>query len=77
MDRLPTEALLRKFHARDLLSAEEEDIIRGCVSEVRFHRAGSVIIEEDRPATASSLLFEGFTCRYKDLDDGRRQIMFF
>ncbi len=66
--------LLLKLHARDLLSAEEERVLRDSISEVREIAAGKTIIRAGVLLNECTLLCEGFICRYKDLADGQRQI---
>jgi CRP-like cAMP-binding protein len=67
--------LLMKLRARDLVSAEEQQVLRDAVTEVRELPAGRVIVRAGTILSESTLLFEGFVCRYKDLTDGQRQIM--
>jgi CRP-like cAMP-binding protein len=67
--------LLLKLRARDLVSAEEEEVLRASVSEVREHPGGRTIVRTGTTLSASTLLVEGIVCRYKDLADGQRQIM--
>jgi CRP-like cAMP-binding protein len=66
--------LLLKLRARDLVSREEEDVLRACVSEIREHPEGRTIVRTGTTLSASTLLVEGIVCRYKDLADGQRQI---
>ena len=65
---------LLKLRARDEISAEEEQAIRGAVAEIREFPADKTVIEANRPLTVSTLLLEGLMCRYKDLSEGQRQI---
>ncbi|HEX8124194.1 MAG TPA: Crp/Fnr family transcriptional regulator [Allosphingosinicella sp.] len=67
--------LLLKLRARDLLSDEEEEVLRASVSEIREFPAGRTIVRTGATLSASTLLVEGVVCRYKDLADGQRQIM--
>lgn len=67
--------LLLKLRARDLITGEEEEILRGSISEIREYPAGRTIVRTGTTLSASTLLFEGIVCRYKDLADGQRQIM--
>jgi len=67
--------LLLKLRARDLVGAEEEDVLRASVSELHEHPAGRTIVRTGTTLSASTLLVEGIVCRYKDLADGQRQIM--
>jgi CRP-like cAMP-binding protein len=65
---------LLKLRARDVLSAPEEQVIRGLVSEVREVSARTTIIHAEQVLTTSTLLLEGWMYRYKDLTNGGRQI---
>jgi CRP-like cAMP-binding protein len=67
--------LLLKLRARDLLTGEEEGVLRASVSEIREHPAGRTIVRTGTTLSSSTLLVEGIVCRYKDLADGQRQIM--
>lgn len=67
--------LLLKLRARDVITGEEEEIVRASVSEIREHPAGRTIVRAGTTLSASTLLVEGIVCRYKDLADGQRQIM--
>ena len=67
--------LLLKLRARDLLSGEEEEVLRASVSEIREFPAGRTIVRTGSTLSASTLLVDGIVCRYKDLADGQRQIM--
>ncbi|MDP9412940.1 MAG: Crp/Fnr family transcriptional regulator [Pseudomonadota bacterium] len=68
------EAHLMKLRKRDDISPDEEQAIRGAVSEVREVRADQNIINAGVELSTSTLLLEGMMCRYKDLQDGQRQI---
>jgi CRP-like cAMP-binding protein len=68
-------ALLLKLRARDLVSKEEEAVLRASISEIREHPAGRPIVRLGTTLSVSTLLIEGIVCRYKDLADGQRQIM--
>jgi CRP-like cAMP-binding protein len=68
-------ALLLKLRARDLLTGEEEEVLRGSMSEIREYPEGRTIVRTGATLSASTLLVEGIVCRYKDLADGQRQIM--
>ncbi|VWX53151.1 Crp/Fnr family transcriptional regulator [Novosphingobium sp. 9U] len=63
-----------KLRARATLTAEHEQAIRGLISETRDHPADKVVVPAYVEQTHSTLLLEGFICRYKDLTNGRRQI---
>ncbi|HEX8572049.1 MAG TPA: Crp/Fnr family transcriptional regulator [Allosphingosinicella sp.] len=68
-------ALLLKLRVRDVVSQEEEEVLRASVGEIREHPAGRAIVRSGTTLSASTLLIEGIVCRYKDLADGQRQIM--
>lgn len=71
---LITNPLILKLSRRDRISAEEEAILTGAVSQIREVAADQHIVREgDRPSF-STLLLEGFAARYRDLADGKRQI---
>lgn len=65
---------LAKLRARDEISAEEEQAIRGAVAEYRDYPADKTFIRAGEELTFSTLLLDGLLCRYKDLSDGQRQI---
>jgi CRP-like cAMP-binding protein len=67
--------LLLKLRARDLVSAEEEAVLRASIAEIREFPAGRTIVRTGTTLGASTLLVDGIVCRYKDLADGQRQIM--
>jgi CRP-like cAMP-binding protein len=69
------QALLLKLRARDLIDEEEEEVLRRSVATIRTLPAGRVIVRAGTTLSESTLLFDGFVCRYKDLADGQRQIM--
>jgi CRP-like cAMP-binding protein len=66
--------LLMKLRARDLVSIEEEQVLRDAIAEVREVPAGRVIVRAGTILSESTLLFEGFVCRFMDLADGQRLI---
>ncbi|MEP9360045.1 Crp/Fnr family transcriptional regulator [Sphingomonas sp. KR3-1] len=65
---------MAKLRARDDVSAEEEQVLRNLISETRDVAAKSTLIRAGQRITISTLLLEGLMCRYKDLNDGQRQI---
>lgn len=65
---------LRRVRARDTLSDEEERAIRGAVLEERQYPANKTFVHAGEPLEVSTILLDGFMCRYKDLRDGQRQI---
>jgi CRP-like cAMP-binding protein len=67
--------LLRKLANFTALSEEDSGAVEECCKEVREVGARQdVIAQGDRPGGVK-LLLEGFACRYKTLEDGRRQIV--
>lgn len=65
---------LAKLRARHTVSAEEEDAIRGVVSEVITHRPDVTLAREGELLAHSTILLDGLIARFKDLRDGKRQI---
>lgn len=65
---------IAKLRARDAISAEEEQAIRGAISEYRDYPADRVFIRAGQELHESTLLLDGLMCRQKDLRDGHRQI---
>ena len=68
-------AAVTKLRVRDVLSDEEEAVLRGAVSEIRELPGGKVAVRAGEVLEHSTVLLEGLCCRYKDLADGQRQIM--
>ncbi len=66
--------LLMKLRARDAVSADEEQLLRDAVSEIRNVAADTVVVRANVDLTGCILLLEGIMCRYKDLANGDRQI---
>ena len=67
--------LLLKLRARDVLSGGEEAVLLnsiGCVIEAPQDK---LLVKAGATLSESTLLVQGFVCRYKDLADGQRQIM--
>jgi CRP-like cAMP-binding protein len=67
--------LLMKLRARDLVDEEEEAVLRESIRTIRAMPASRAIVRAGIDLEESSLLVDGFVCRYKDLADGQRQIM--
>ena len=65
---------LMKLRARDDISAGEERALRDAIGEVIDYPADHTFITAGRELHASTLLVDGFLCRYKDLSGGQRQI---
>src|SRR5471032_2998387 len=67
--------LLRKLANFTKLSEEESNVVEASTLDVRdFASREDVIAQGDRTGGVK-LLLEGFACRYKSLEDGRRQIV--
>jgi CRP-like cAMP-binding protein len=67
--------LLLKLRVRDVVTEEEENVLRASVSEIQEHPAGRTLVRTGTTVSVSTLLVDGIVCRYKDLADGQRQIM--
>ena len=66
--------LLMKLRARDLVSDEEERVLRSTVAEVKDMPAHRTLIRAGVTVSNCTLLLEGVIARHKDLAD-QRQIM--
>ena len=67
--------LLRKLGNFTSLSAEETKALLDCCGDVRSLAAGEDVISQGDRTGGVRLLLDGFACRYKVLQDGRRQIV--
>ena len=67
--------LFRKLERRDDLDEVERAALEGSVSRIVECPARTVIVRENVLLDTSNLLMAGHCCRYKDLPDGRRQIL--
>jgi CRP-like cAMP-binding protein len=65
---------LLKLRARDDVSAEEEEAIRGLISHTVDAPADRIFIHAGQDLTESTLLLEGWMARAKDLRSGQRQL---
>jgi CRP-like cAMP-binding protein len=65
---------LMRLRARDDISSEEEQAIRGGLGEPNQIGADTKIIRANEELSVSILLLDGIACRYKDLKNGERQI---
>jgi len=67
--------LLRKLSNFTALSAEESKAVLDCCYDVREVGAREDVISQGDRTGGVKLLLAGFACRYKTLEDGRRQIV--
>jgi CRP-like cAMP-binding protein len=67
--------LLRKLANFTALSEEERKAVTDCCHDVREVGAREDVIAQGDRTGGVKLLLEGFACRYKTLEDGRRQIV--
>jgi CRP-like cAMP-binding protein len=67
--------LLRKLSNFTELSAEECGAVNDCCNDVREVGAREDVISQGDRTGGVKMLLEGFACRYKVLEDGRRQIV--
>jgi CRP-like cAMP-binding protein len=70
-----TNPLLRKLANFTELSAEEQSAVEECCMDVRYFSAGEDVISQGDRTGGVKLLLDGFACRYKVLEDGRRQVV--
>jgi CRP-like cAMP-binding protein len=68
------EAHLKKLRARDAISHDEEQAIRGLITEVVDVQQDRTIIREGEQLHRSLLLLSGWLARAKDLPGGQRQV---
>jgi CRP-like cAMP-binding protein len=69
--------LIRKLETIFVLSDDEKNALQSISGTVKtFDARQDIVREGDRPS-ACCLLLEGFLCRYKLTDDGKRQILSF
>jgi CRP-like cAMP-binding protein len=68
------EVHLKKLRARDSISAQEEEEIRGLVSQVLEVQQDRTFIRHGDDLNQSTLLLSGWMARAKDLPSGQRQI---
>ncbi len=67
--------LLRKLANFTQLSEDESNAVDECSQDVREFAAGEDVISQGDRTGGVKLLLDGFACRYKVLEDGRRQIV--
>jgi CRP-like cAMP-binding protein len=65
---------LRKLRARDDISAQEEQAIRGLISQVIEIPEDRTFVRHGEELHQSTLLLDGWLARAKDLPSGQRQI---
>jgi CRP-like cAMP-binding protein len=73
---MPNPLILKLQHIGPL-SREEERAIEQAIARTRHVAARQDIVSDGESPTDSSLILEGFACRYKLLPEGRRQISSF
>jgi CRP-like cAMP-binding protein len=67
--------LLRKLANFTQLSEEESRALDECCTDIREFGAREDVISQGDRTGGVKLLLEGFACRYKVLEDGRRQVV--
>jgi CRP-like cAMP-binding protein len=67
--------LLRKLANFTALPEEESQAVADCCGDVREVGAREDVITQGDRTGGVKLLLDGFACRYKTLEDGRRQIV--
>lgn len=77
-DKMSSEFLIRKLEGFDDLSSASTDALRTLGSDrLRTIKAREDVISEGDDPREVYLITDGWACRYKILEDGRRQIMAF
>lgn len=70
--------LIRKLQQFTRLSADDKRVLEQVGSQsVRALKAGEDVIREGERPREVNLILDGWACRYKHLEDGRRQILAF
>lgn len=67
--------LIRKLEQFTKLSASDKQALKNAASAQRRFGARTDIISEGDAPLHINLILEGWACRYKQLDDGRRQVI--
>ncbi len=67
--------LLKKLSNFTALSAQESQALADSCHDVREYGAREDVIAQGDKTGSVKLLIEGFACRYKVLEDGRRQVV--
>ena len=68
---------IRKLENFNTLSDEEKRVLDEAIGRTKEVGAGEDIVPDGACPSNCTLILEGFACRYKVLEDGRRQIMSF
>lgn len=68
------EPLFRRLNLRDSVSDAERSALAEVMTEVKTLPAGSDIVREGERPGRSTLVLSGLTCRYRTLENGKRQI---
>lgn len=68
------EPLFRRLSLRDSVNDEERRALTEIMTEVKTLPAGTDIVREGERPGRSTLVLSGLTCRYRDVESGKRQI---
>lgn len=66
---------IASIRKRFVLSETESGLLKDAMKETAVFASGDYLVREGERPGYSSLILEGFACRYKDGPDGQRQIM--
>ena len=69
--------LIRKLDNYGRLTRPDKDFLTSATQRPQFFGARQDIVEEGEAPVAVNLILEGWACRYKQFEDGRRQIISF
>lgn len=67
--------LLRKLEQFGSLGSDERQLLKDTPLNTRLVEANRDLVRDGERPSSCILLLDGFACRYKTLEDGRRQIM--
>ncbi len=72
-----THPLVARLDAMSPLSSHDKEAVLAAVSNVRTFASQSDLVREGDAPTHIHVLLEGFACRYKLVEGGKRQIVFY
>ena len=67
--------VLRKLRHLAEISAEDQQLLNDCMQRIERVPSHSDLVQEGTHPRYLNIILEGWACRYKQLEDGRRQII--
>ena len=68
-------AITRKLSHLVDLSADDRELLKASMGRVQHYPAHADIIREGNDPSCLNIVLDGWACRYKQLEDGRRQVL--